>query len=125
METGFAKFAFVCTHVYVEPHVVFLADVGDFVDRIEGTYDGSTGGSVNEERNVALGLPFQYETLQLRGDHPALDVRGYHDAVVCAETADRGARFYWIVTLGGEEKRHIFVENVDVKVKSKRLLHFR
>lgn len=44
------------THIDVEPAVVFLADIGNFLYGIECTDDSGAGRSVHEERDVALGL---------------------------------------------------------------------
>ena len=58
------------THVYVEPDVVLLANVGDLRDGVEGAVDGGAGGGVDEEGQVPLALVEHHQLLQLLRYHP-------------------------------------------------------
>lgn len=42
------------SHVHMEPHVVLLADVCDFIDGVKGTVDGGAGGGIHIHGNVTL-----------------------------------------------------------------------
>lgn len=57
--------------VYVEPHLVFFANVRDLVDRIKRTEYGRARSGRDEERYVPFGFPFQYEALQFGRYHAA------------------------------------------------------
>lgn len=76
--------------VYVQPHLVFLANVRDLVDRIERAEHGRARGGCDEERYVPFGLPFQYEPLQFGRYHAAprivQDARANRTAEDCSKT---------------------------------------
>ena len=88
-----------CTHVNVEPAVVLLADIGNFLDGIEGADDRGAGRRVHEEGYVALGLALDYQLLEALGYHAAALVARHHHAVVGAEAAYGRARAHRVVAL--------------------------
>ena len=61
----------------MQPEVVLLADVGDFVDGVESAEDGRAGRRVHEERNLAIRNALHNEAFQFRRNHlaPALRLR--------------------------------------------------
>jgi hypothetical protein len=79
------------THVYVEPAVILLADIGNFRYGIEGTDDRRTRGRVHKEGDVTLGPALEDELLESPGYHASALVARHHDAIVGAQAADRGA----------------------------------
>jgi len=58
------------TYINVEPDGIFLADVRDGADGVEGAVDGRAGRAVDEERQVALTLVADDQLLQFSRNHP-------------------------------------------------------
>lgn len=42
------------SHVHMEPHVVLLADICDFIDGVKCSIDGGAGSGVHKHWNVTL-----------------------------------------------------------------------
>ena len=57
----------------MEPEVVLLAYIGDFVDGIESAEDGGTGRGVDQERDFPVGDALLDEPLQLGRNHLSPD----------------------------------------------------
>ena len=73
----------------MQPNLVLLADICDGVDRVERAVDGTPGGAVDEEGQMALALVANDQLFQLLRDHAALVItRDLH--AVLGSKADRG-----------------------------------
>lgn len=83
----------------MEPAVVFLANVSNFVQWIESTQDGGASSGIYEEWDLAACFTLQNQTLQLTGDHFALFVRRNHDTVFGSQSTNGRTRFDGVMTL--------------------------
>ena len=57
------------SYIDVEPDAVLLTDVGDGLDGIKGSIDGSAGRAVNKEGQVTLTSVTNNQLLQFGGNH--------------------------------------------------------
>lgn len=76
--------------IHVQPHVVFFAKVGDFLDGVERAQHGGAGGGEHHEGSGALGLGAQHLGLQVRHAHAA-DLVDSHSVHVVGAEAEKGS----------------------------------
>jgi len=91
----------------MEPAVVLLANVANFVQWIESTQNGCAGSGIDEEWNLTASLALQNQTLQFTWNHFAVLVGWNADAVLRAQAANGSARLDRVVTLVRSEHAQV------------------
>jgi len=87
------------TYIDVEPETVFLAEVGERVEGVEGAEDGGAGGGDHDEGSLLLPDGLDDALLEMFGVHASGGVSFHFDHVVGAHSQPMGAFQTRIVAL--------------------------
>jgi hypothetical protein len=89
--------------VDMQPEMMFFANVGDRIDRIECSENGRSGRSRHHERNLSIADALVNQSLQFFWNHLSFFIARNADAIVCSQSGSSSCAHHGKVAVFGCE----------------------